>query len=298
MPDAAQHLYADPHVYDVLHDDQTASDLRILERLARRAAAIGPGPTLPAGPLRWLEPACGSGRYLLALARKGHDAEGFDISPAMVAYARSRARELGLARRARARVARMERFARAPGSVHIAFNLINSIRHLGSDRALIEHLRRVGRSLHPAGSYVVGISLSAYGLEQPSEDVWKGKRGPLRVSQVVQFVPPTDASRGPWARRERVFSHLTITGAGREEHRDSRYWLRTYNQAQWEACIAKAGLRVALIADGAGVVCLPHEPGYFLYALCPALSAASLRSLPAPRQGQSPRAAPRARRRS
>jgi cyclopropane fatty-acyl-phospholipid synthase-like methyltransferase len=48
---------------------------------------------------RVLDVGCGSGRYCLELARRGAEVVGLDFAPAMVAMARQRAAELGVAER-------------------------------------------------------------------------------------------------------------------------------------------------------------------------------------------------------
>lgn len=45
---------------------------------------------------RILEPAAGTGRILIPLLEAGHDVEGFDISPDMLAICRQHCRERGL----------------------------------------------------------------------------------------------------------------------------------------------------------------------------------------------------------
>jgi SAM-dependent methyltransferase len=255
-------LYEDAETYDILHAPGTAAEVRGLERMARR--------WLPArrGPLTWLEPACGTGRYLRALARRGHRVCGFDRDPGMVQYAKAgvQQEERRLGRRARGRVfvAEMTSFAAGVrGPVDVAFNLINTIRHLGSDRAMVAHLRQVQSVLRAGGLYIVGISLSAYGREFPSEDVWEGARGRVRVTQVVQYEPPPNARD----RRERVFSHLVVRRGGREEHRDTSYELRCYSREEWERLVARAGFAVEAVVDEEGEEIVLRPPGYGVWLL-------------------------------
>jgi SAM-dependent methyltransferase len=271
MGHSRDHLYADPHVYDVLHDEGTLADAKLFVRLARkhvpslRNTARNPSLTL-------LEPACGSGRYLHALAKLDHTAIGIDLSAPMLAYARSRARTLGIARFVKTIHAPMQRFA-SRIRCDAAFNPINSIRHLGSDQAMLAHLACVQRALRHDGVYIVGLSLAAYGLESPTEDVWIAQRDGIKVTQVVQFEPPDPTARPPANRRERVISHLTIEDqppTKREPtHRDSRYWLRTFNRKQWLDILSRAGWRVLHTCSNTGEPCEAREPGYYLFVLAP-----------------------------
>src|SRR5690606_35644929 len=59
----AQGFYDEPMLYDVLHGKGTAGEVRGLRHLADR---LGLDPTGP-----WLEPACGSGRYVRAAVARG-----------------------------------------------------------------------------------------------------------------------------------------------------------------------------------------------------------------------------------
>ncbi len=246
-------LYTDAKVYDVLHAPGTAAEVRGLEAVERRFVR-----TRRRRPT-WLEPACGTGRCLAAAARRGRRVAGFDLDPGMIDYAR--ARSIG---GARLFVADMTRFAHElePASIDLAFCLINTIRHLPSDAAMLAHLREIESVLAPGGVYVVGLSLCAYGLESPSEDTWIGARGRLRVTQVVQFEPPDRA-----ARSERVVSHLTIERPSGTEHRDSTYTLRAYDTRQWTRLIARSPLTIAAAIDERANDVAMREPGYHWFVL-------------------------------
>ncbi len=257
-------LYADAEIYDILHAPGTRDDVRGLLAIARRfcPAAVDLGAT-------WLEPACGTGRHLRELARRGYRVAGFDLDPGMVRYARTTLRAAPSAGRARIFRAPMESFSRPGLRASAAFNLINTIRHLGSDRAMLAHLSHVARTLDPAGIYIVGLSLSAYGLEGESEDVWRARRAGTSVTQVVQYLPP-DAARGRRARQERVLSHVTIRRGrprGLTRHADAEYVLRTYSRAQWESLVSRSALRIAGVVDEEGLDLAPGEIGYHVYVL-------------------------------
>lgn len=255
-------FYSQPEVYDILHAPGTAGDVRAAVRTARRFVPV------PLASQTWLEPACGTARHLRALARLGVRTIGFDLEPAMVAYAKRAIRADAAENRPRVFAADMRAFDRERRlpRVNVAFNLINTIRHLGSDAAMLDHFRAIARVLAPGGVYLVGVSLAAYGLESPTEDVWIGRRGRTRVTQVVQYEPPS-GSRGEAARAERVISHKTITRGTREEHIDSTYALRSYNLSQWRALVAKSPLREIGVADSDGRPAVAREPGYYVFVL-------------------------------
>lgn len=258
-------LYDDPTVYDVLHAPGTGEEVDGLEAIER---GLVPAALLGEGRL-WLEPACGSGRYLREACRRGIDTAGFDLSPGMIDYARAHTPAPGPGvGHPEWFVADMTDFTHALGKrrATFAFNLINTIRHLPSDEAMLDHFGQVARALRPGGVYAVGLSLTAYGREPPSEDVWIGARGRLHVTQVVQFLPP-NSDGNPRSRSEQVLSHLTIRRPSGEDHRDSAYRLRTYSLVQWESLVSRSPLRIARSIDEWGEPVPAADGGYHIFAL-------------------------------
>ncbi|MEZ6241579.1 MAG: class I SAM-dependent methyltransferase [Phycisphaerales bacterium] len=254
-----QSFYADPKVYDVLHTSGTALEVDGLERIQHRFVG-GRSPGV------WLEPACGTGRYLRVAAGRGRRVVGFDASEEMVEYTRSRLARLGHARRASVFVSDMTRFAdRAPWRADLAFNLINTIRHLETERSLRAHLREVARALKPDGVYVIGMSVCAYGVEMESEDVWRARRGGLSVTQIVQYLPAAARDRV-----ERVVSHMIVKTSTSERRIDSAYSLRAYSQSQWLDAIAGSAMRLEAVVEEDGHDIEAPISGYALYVLRPA----------------------------
>ncbi len=245
-------FYDDPLVYDVLHAPGTALEVRGLAKIAQRFGSASRGQT------RWLEPACGSGRFPRAGTKLGIHIAGFDLNERMIDFAR--ARQPGVD----ARVADMRSFAikRWHRKFAIAFNTINTIRHLPSDRAMLDHLQQTALCLKSGGLYVVGLSLAHYGHEGPTEDVWTAARGSLKVTQIVQFEPASLPNRD-----ERVFSHLMIERPSRTEHRDSAYTLRSYSLRQWESLVRRSPFQIVGVVDEQGRNAVPIDGCYRLFVL-------------------------------
>lgn len=257
-------IYTLPHFYDVLHGPDTQKDVRGLMKIARKY-----GPKAERAPV-WLEPACGSGRYLRLAAADGCKTYGFDLEPGMVAYAVEQAKIEGVAAKSNYFVADMRSFdeGRKIPKVDFAFNLINTIRHLNSDRAVLDHFEAMARVLRPDGVYVVGMSMCAYGYEPETEDVWKGKRDGVQVLQNITYIPAAGGT-GAGARTERVISHLTVTtGRGKAaavQHFDSTYGLRSYDLREWGTLIEKSALTAIAVVDERGGHMDPPEVGYCLW---------------------------------
>lgn len=280
-------FYADPLIYDVLHAPGTGDEVDALLAVARKHL-----PRCVHGGVRFFEPACGTGRFLIDLARKGHVGVGLDLSEPMIAFANQRAALLPPGRRARFFVGDMTRF-RLDEPADAAFCTINSIRHLMTDRHMLAHLACTARALKPGGVYIVGIETAEPAFAQPSEDVWMGRRRTattsIRVKQVVQYLPPAVSPKSgkprPGARAEQVISTMVINQDGQERQIDSTYVLRTYTHAQWLALIAKAGWRVEAIYNAEGVPRPEATLGYYLWVISPAAGARDTRRA---RQPKSP----------
>ena len=66
--------YDSPLYYDIVYADYTKKESRFIEGIVQRHC-----PQIK-GPLRVLEPACGSGRLLESMALRGHHVAGFDFA--------------------------------------------------------------------------------------------------------------------------------------------------------------------------------------------------------------------------
>ncbi len=233
-------FYDNPAWYDLVHAQGTLDDIRILERLNRDYGTGGPC---------WLEPACGTGRYLAALARRRYRVTGYDLNQNALAYARRRLRRYG--RRAVAVHGDMTTFTRH-ARYDLAFNLINTFRHLLDESQAAAHLKCIARSLRPGGIYVLGLDLLDYRRPDPVEDVWKARRGILSAQHVMMAIPPERAigdrlsgKAHECARRERIVNFLTVsTPRGGSRMFESAYELRTYDLRELLATLARSPLEV------------------------------------------------------
>lgn len=229
-------LYEDPALYDLVHAEGTGDEVWLLERLA---LAHGCGVKTA------LEPACGTGRYLAGLLRRGWRVEGYDLSARMRAFARRRLAGWGR----RARIARGDMAIYRPARrFGLVFNLLSTFRHLMTDREALAHLRRMAAALEPGGVFVLGLDLSVYGQDQPDEEVWECRRGGRRARHVVMSLPAE-----PGERRERVINFVTRRAGGRERVLESAYDLRSYDAAELKSLIGRSPLRVEAVygCDGA-----------------------------------------------
>lgn len=214
-------LYSKPGWYDALHAEGTAGWADWLKTLNDRHGNGG---------LRWLEPACGTGRFFPVLRRRGVRLTGYDLHPGAVAYAR---------RRGDAVLGDMTSYCR-PGAYDLAFCLLGSFRHLLSEGDARRHLELTRRSLKRGGLYVLGLDLCDYRVPEPDEESWSARRGRLALEDLVETVAPD-----PGARRERVIHFLNAGGRLYK----AEYDLRAYDWPQFRRTFTAAGFRLAAAYD-------------------------------------------------
>ncbi|MDZ4804589.1 MAG: class I SAM-dependent methyltransferase [Candidatus Eisenbacteria bacterium] len=245
-------LYDHPDWYDILFTRGSAAAVHGLVRVAQDWTA-------PARRPSWLEPACGTGRLLLPAVRLGIRVTGYDRNPAMVAYARERLRPFG--RSARVVMADMvdaDDILPRDG-FDFAFTLDNSIRHLPDDAAVSRHLESMARLVRPGGCYLVGLSFHDPARADVCEDIWTGRRGKTRVTQMVQFEPPSAGSR---RRHERVIEHVTIEAERRVIHGNATWRLLLIEHRRWERLVTASPWAWVATLDATGS---PIGPGVFDY---------------------------------
>ncbi len=215
--------YALPRYYDIVFDGRTAREVAFLEGvLARHGRSRGQ---------RVLEPACGSGRLVAALARRGHRVTGFDASEAMVAYAQRRLTRAGAA--VRVEVGRMEAF-RTRQRFDLIHCLVSSFKYLLTERDAQAHLRCAAQALCPGGVYALGFHLTDYGDRRGDRERHVGARGGIEAVCNITSWPP-DRRR----RLERLRSRLVVRRGDAVERYETRWQFRTYSAGQFRALLRK-----------------------------------------------------------
>ncbi|MFT7668804.1 MAG: SAM-dependent methyltransferase [Planctomycetota bacterium] len=208
--------YDTPRYYDLIFDPGTQDEADFLEAVQAKYGKTR-GKAV-------LEPACGSGRLVAEMARRGWKAAGFDLSPPMLEYARTRLAKSGL--KARLKTARLEDFEYR-NRFDLAHCLVSTFKYVLDAKGARSHLQCVANSLKPGGLYVLGFHLSNYGSESVERERWVESRAALKVICNTQTWPPERKLR-----RERVRNRLQITDRGRELRSETEWYFRTYDAAQ------------------------------------------------------------------
>lgn len=216
MSESSASLYTEPRLYDAVFGTSNREERAFLEECFSLHA------TRPVR--RVFEPATGSGRLLVELARAGFDVSGCDLSAAAAAYANRRLQRLG--RAPSVEVFDMTQF-HLPRKVDAAYNLISSFQHLNNEAAAGSHLQSVAANLARGGLYVLGLQLLPTQGRRSGSETWTGKTGATTVTTFLKTIRLD--------RRQRV-DHCRMTTQIRtgRHRRQITEWLRfrTYTWAQ------------------------------------------------------------------
>jgi SAM-dependent methyltransferase len=266
--EAPSAVYNHPRIYDILHTPGTADEVDAIELLARR---YSPAPAADA--LRsWLEPACGTGRYLRLLAARAARRRttirlvGVDLNEGMLEFARS---SVPAARFVRADMRRLTP-AKLGGAFDVVFTPQNSVRHLLRDTDLVRHLTGVRSCLRPGGVYLVGTALEPASAFGESDDHYQGRRGSLVVRDDVQYVPIPPRTPRDGDGFEHVHSYVSVwRGRATTPAAEvvSSYRLRCWSPPRWARLVVRSGLEQAAACDLGGTDLGLEYRGYALRVL-------------------------------
>ncbi len=163
-------IYDYPTYYDLLFGSDWKAEFRFLEACFAKHAGRRVA--------RLFEPACGTGRLLIKLAQKGYDVSGNDLNPRAVDFCNQRLARFGFPESIR--VEDMSAF-RSRRKADAAFNMINSFRHLATDRAAEAHLRCMAGAVARGGLYLLGLHLTPTEGNRIEVEEWAARRGNLSV---------------------------------------------------------------------------------------------------------------------
>jgi SAM-dependent methyltransferase len=210
--------YDYPQYYDIACQAYTRREADFMEAACRKYC--------PFGVRRFLEPACGTGRLITALAARGYQVAGFDLSQRALSYLRRRLARCGLY--AETFEAEMSDF-RLRRPVDAAYCTVSTFRHLLTEQAARCHLQCMVRGLRRGGIYVLGLRLLPLAVDISHAERWTERRGKTKVT-VTQCVLHIDVRR----RIENVRVCLLVRRGSKELRLRQEFQLRTYTAAQFQ----------------------------------------------------------------
>ncbi len=213
--------YDTPAYYDLVFDEDTQREADFLEAALDRYGDLRGSRK---SRTRVLGPACGSGRMVAELSRRGFNVEGFDASDAMLKFARERLHSSGL--RARVKRGRLESFEYAR-PFQLAHCLVSTFKYVLDEAGALSHLESVANCLDPGGLYLLGLHLTDYSSDRIARERWVVKKRGLEVICNTQTWPADSRSRS-----ERVRTRLRIEETGVERRSETNWEFRTYDARQ------------------------------------------------------------------
>lgn len=219
-------IYDHPKYYDLVFGADCAAELKFFNHCAARFATGKVG--------KLFEPACGTGRLLFHLAKRGFKISGIDLNPKAVEFCNARLARHGI--RDRVRVADMSSFE-TESRYDMGFNTINSFRHLATERAAEGHMEAMGRCIRPGGLYLLGVHLTPTSGAPSETESWSARRGHLAINTHMWTV-----ERNKPKRVERFGIRFDIHNPTRSWRIDDVLVLRSYTALQMRKLIARSGV--------------------------------------------------------
>jgi SAM-dependent methyltransferase len=208
-------LYSNPKYYDVAFGWDQTEEIRIFKMIFEQH--------VPFPVKRILEPACGTGRFLVSLPPLGYEVVGYDHSGDMIAFARKRISEEGLYQKAIALIGEMQA-ARFAERLDAAVNPINSFAYLLSEGDIIAHLLNTSGSLKRNSVYIVQLTCMFDNLANSKISQWKLKKFGIEIETTWRIVDQLLPSKTCYHQ-----SILKIDEKGREtvlkENHKMRLWI-------------------------------------------------------------------------
>jgi SAM-dependent methyltransferase len=234
MPIIEADWYDYPQYFDLAFRDETTREAKFIDAACRKHCDR---------PVRrLLEPACGTGRLVAALAAKGYELTGFDLSPSMLDYCRRRLEKRGL--KGDLFLGNMAEF-QLPRPVDAAFCTFNSFRHLLTEGEAQRHLECVAASLRPGGIYILGLHVFPPDASDQSHERWTAVQGKTKLTVTIR-VDGWDRRR----RREVLKVSYVVRKPSETLRLRSEFPLRTYTARQLRTLLAKVpAFAIAAVYD-------------------------------------------------
>jgi SAM-dependent methyltransferase len=214
-------IYDHPKYYDLVFGADCAAEVKFILACGKRYSSKPPQ--------RMLEPACGTGRLLFALAKRGYEVAGLDLNQKAVDFCNDRLQRHGFPRTAF--LANMADF-HVSRKYDLAFNTINSFRHLDSGSAARSHLECMARAVRVGGLYLLGVHLTPTEVAPSDTESWSARRGHLAINTYMWT-----NQRDPARRVERFGIQFDVHCPSRSFRISDELVLRSYTAAQMNRLI-------------------------------------------------------------
>lgn len=216
--------YDYPEYYDLGFQEDTPKEIEFLQQAFARYA-VGPVK-------RIIEPACGTGRLVYALAALKYDVAGFDLNQNALDFLRTRLAKAKLG--AEVYQANMIDF-KVKKPFDVVLNTFNTFRHLLTEDDALQHLQSAAAALRSGGLFFLGLHVMPPDADEHCIERWRAKKGRTQVSYTLRVVE--------WNRRQRLerlrVSMLIRKGEQPALRVQTEMTLRSYTLAQLRKLLVK-----------------------------------------------------------
>lgn len=169
-----EELYNLPKYYDVAFSWDLSLEIEFLKGLFNKY--------IPYDVKKIIEPACGTGRYLIQLPKCYESIKilGYDLSTDMINYTQEKIKEQGLSKYVSVIKGDMVSF-KIEEKFDVAINMINSIGYLSNDEEIIKHLKNIGSSLRKGGLYIIQLNCAFSFLENVLPSNWEMEKDDISI---------------------------------------------------------------------------------------------------------------------
>jgi SAM-dependent methyltransferase len=190
---------------------------------------------------RVFEPGCGSGRLIVAMAAKGYDATGLDLSDAMLKYLEKKLRRRSL--HATCIKGDMAEFSFDGPAFDAAFCTFNTFRHLLTENDALRHFDCMSNVLAPGGIYILGMHLVPEEDYEAAVERFVVRGGGTKLTTTIR-VAQTDTKR----RQETLRVNIKADRPnGKTVRIRSEFPLRLYTPTQLKRLLRKVDDRFELV---------------------------------------------------
>ena len=222
METIAGHLYDFPKYYDLIFGSDWAAEIRFLKACFQKYSAK---------PVKRLfEPACGTGRLIIQFAKAGYEIAGNDLNEKAIAYCNARLKRAGFPETTF--VGDMADFT-VKKKIDAAYNMINTFRHLQTEKAAEAHFRCVADALNKGGLFVLGLHLTPKTPAKCTSETWASTKGNLSVVSNLWTIS-TDLKK----RQERIGVTYDVYTPTKQFRITDETMFRTYNMSQMYKLLA------------------------------------------------------------
>ncbi|KAA1261639.1 Glycine/sarcosine N-methyltransferase [Rubripirellula obstinata] len=209
--------YDYPQYFDMLFSDETADEVKFFKKAFEKFSKRKVN--------RVLEPGCGSGRLVVAMAKQGYDVTGLDLSPAMLNFLDQELGRKGL--KAKTVLGDMTQM-KFKKKFDAAFCTFNTFRHLLDEKSAVKHLRNVADQVRKGGLYILGFHIIPMDADPDCIERWHAKNKAVEVNAKLKVID---------FKRKKRLEKLRVTinakkASGKTDRLKTEFALRVYTHKQ------------------------------------------------------------------